>query len=257
MNNEDFQQILNDRLDKTKRVLAQKPKEYSTGTDKLHNFKVAADIAGDTPEQLLWNILTKHLTSISDMINAPDSATETMVGENIGYAINFLILLEALFLEGLVPTEARFELSKCAMYGARVADKSVTTCTVCGAEVDDISGDSVCSIKPQLQLQWVGSNTGGWYAEGRTYRIRSNVDELFSTTFTLLWGKFSTPIDTYPNIDKAKAAAEEHLRNRQQPGCADTDDWHFDTNEGQWNHTDGKWYIVKDEANPTTFYIFR
>ena len=94
-----FDQLLDRRIEATRSVLASKNAEYSSGTDRLHNFKAAAHLALKpiTPEQALWGMLRKHLVSILDMVEGdkplPDKPTRS---EKIGDAINYLILLEAL-----------------------------------------------------------------------------------------------------------------------------------------------------------------
>ena len=103
MNHQDFNLLLEDIIDKTKKVLWAKSDEYSTKEDKLHNFKKAARIANNTPEQALKGMLLKHEVSISDMVEQsasdPDKITIERVQEKIGDNINYLILLAGLFIE--------------------------------------------------------------------------------------------------------------------------------------------------------------
>lgn len=91
-----FDEVLKKRLQKTSTILGTKAKEYSTTDNRFHNFDVAAKIDGETPEQALWGMLKKHLVSIIDLKDAPENATECLVNEKIGDAINYLILLEGL-----------------------------------------------------------------------------------------------------------------------------------------------------------------
>lgn len=42
MKQEQFNKLLEERLNKIKLVLLEKAKEYSTSSDRLHNFKVAS-----------------------------------------------------------------------------------------------------------------------------------------------------------------------------------------------------------------------
>ena len=100
-----FNNLLERRIKLTKKVLVSKSKEYSSETDKLHNFKAAAAVDSETPEQALWGMYKKHLVSIIDMKNATSGKefnfTEEHIDEKIGDAINYMILLEALFKERL------------------------------------------------------------------------------------------------------------------------------------------------------------
>ncbi|MRS02022.1 hypothetical protein EG832_02135 [bacterium] len=99
MNFEDFGKLLQARLQRTEKVLSGKAKEYSMNGDRLHNFKVAARITGETPEKALFGMFLKHLVSIMDIIDKPGSATPEQTDEKIGDAINYLILLEAMLSE--------------------------------------------------------------------------------------------------------------------------------------------------------------
>lgn len=99
MKSERFDEIVEARLAACKDVLCAKNKEYSSDTDRLHNFKLAAAINSHTPEQAAWGMATKHLVSIIDMINDPEKQTETAINEKIGDMINYLLLTEAIMME--------------------------------------------------------------------------------------------------------------------------------------------------------------
>ncbi len=110
MNIEDFNKIVDFRVKEIKTILQKKAKEYSSDTDRLHNFKVAARIKCESPEKVLWGIAMKHLVSVIDMINdvtidlnktptVYKPPSEDMINEKIGDMICYLILLEALFKE--------------------------------------------------------------------------------------------------------------------------------------------------------------
>lgn len=95
----DFEEILQDRLDSIREILGNKAKEYATDGDRLHNFKVAAGIDGETQAEALWGMSKKHLVCIIDMVQGRLEPTPAMVDEKIGDMINYLILLEAVFKE--------------------------------------------------------------------------------------------------------------------------------------------------------------
>lgn len=104
MKAQQFQNILQDRIDKIREVLSSKQKEYATDHDKLHNFKEGARIDGKrTSAQVCWGYILKHLTSIHDIVNeiaAGNTAKLPLIDEKIGDAINYLILLEAILKDG-------------------------------------------------------------------------------------------------------------------------------------------------------------
>jgi hypothetical protein len=95
-----FDVLLERRLALTKKVLGAKAVEYASEKDRLHNFKQAAAFMRGTPQQALLGFMAKHLVSIVDMIEDHAVAKEVLPGqidEKIGDAVNYLILLEALF----------------------------------------------------------------------------------------------------------------------------------------------------------------
>jgi hypothetical protein len=98
MNDATFDDIVYKRIEKIKTVLAGKAKEYAKG-DRLYNFKRAAKILNSTPESALLGMLMKHLVSVIDLVEGEDSPELDLVNEKIGDAINYLILLEAIFTE--------------------------------------------------------------------------------------------------------------------------------------------------------------
>lgn len=98
----DFLVVLNQRIKKTVSVLGIKAQEYSSSTDRLHNFKRAGAMQGITPEKALIGMLAKHLVSVMDMIDdlAKDQHHPIPVwDEKLGDAINYLCLLEGLIVE--------------------------------------------------------------------------------------------------------------------------------------------------------------
>ena len=59
MTSNDFELAINMRIDKCLNTLGVKSNEYSTDSDKLHNFKVAAAIQGCTPITALAGMMVK------------------------------------------------------------------------------------------------------------------------------------------------------------------------------------------------------
>ena len=103
MNQKDFAELLDRRIAQMRETLDKKSAEYST-EDKLHNFKAAAALDGETPEQALWGMVKKHLVAVIDAVGwtAKDGdarLTREFLDEKIGDCINYFVLLEALFVE--------------------------------------------------------------------------------------------------------------------------------------------------------------
>ena len=101
MKSERFHKIIENRTKLIQEVLGNKAKEYALNGDRLHNFKVAAQINGESQARALWGMATKHLVSVIDLIEGRLEPTEHLINEKIGDMINYLILLEAIFQEGI------------------------------------------------------------------------------------------------------------------------------------------------------------
>lgn len=101
MNHNNFNTLVNARLEKCADVLMKKDKEYSSADDRLHNFKKAGRMKGQDPIQALDGMWLKHRVSIDDIVermsNDPFYVPERdMVTEKLGDMINYTLLLEGL-----------------------------------------------------------------------------------------------------------------------------------------------------------------
>lgn len=99
MTNEEFEAHLEHRLSHIKAVLSKKAGEYAADGDRLHNFRLAAQLDGTTMPKALWGMNLKHLTSVVDMVRSGETPTAEMVDEKVGDLINYLILLSAVWKE--------------------------------------------------------------------------------------------------------------------------------------------------------------
>jgi hypothetical protein len=97
-----FEDCIENRIQRIREVLVFKAKEYATEENRFHNFDVAARILNTTPEQALQGMMLKHLVSVFDLVQWADTEgdmlTEAVIDEKIGDTINYLILLEGLLL---------------------------------------------------------------------------------------------------------------------------------------------------------------
>ena len=97
MKTEEFNKIMNWHIEHCKATLNNKATEYATG-DRLHNFKIAAEIQNTTAVQALAGMMAKHTVSIYDMCR--DGCNDLdMWSEKITDHINYLLLLAALVRE--------------------------------------------------------------------------------------------------------------------------------------------------------------
>ena len=101
MKAERFNEILKTTLDKCTDTLRVKAGEYAT-EDRLHNFKVAAELQNCTPITALAGMMAKHTVSVYDLIQRHEDGfaiPDGLWAEKIGDSINYLILLTALVQE--------------------------------------------------------------------------------------------------------------------------------------------------------------
>lgn len=98
MKTEQFNNIIEEQQERCVDILINKAKEYAT-EDRLHNFKVAAELQMTTPINALAGMLAKHTVSIYDMCRSGQSYSMEMWKEKITDHINYLLLLRALVVE--------------------------------------------------------------------------------------------------------------------------------------------------------------
>ena len=96
----DFDRVVEERLAKIKHLMLVKSKEYVRDNNPFHNFDRGAEYTGETPEDYLYGLMTKHLVSIKDMVDDLYEGKDPSIKyleEKIGDGINYLMLLEGLF----------------------------------------------------------------------------------------------------------------------------------------------------------------
>lgn len=99
MSAEEFDKILQERIEQMQLILGNKSKEYAQDGDRLFNFRLAASINDTTMSVALWGMATKHLVSVMDLVMGRLPVSNAMVNEKIGDLINYLVLLEAILKE--------------------------------------------------------------------------------------------------------------------------------------------------------------
>lgn len=102
MTYQEFEKCFEARVDLCRRVLVGKNQEYARGDDKLHNFKEAAAMESESPEQALRGMLLKHWQSLRDLCNDLDKGQFHPISlwdEKLGDGLNYLFLLNALVKE--------------------------------------------------------------------------------------------------------------------------------------------------------------
>jgi hypothetical protein len=99
MTPEQFEKVLERRLEITKKTLGSKGKEYASDKDRLHNFYAAGRLRLSHPCESLQGMMDKHLVSYFDIIEKAKNGTQvnrSVIDEKIGDIINYFILQEAL-----------------------------------------------------------------------------------------------------------------------------------------------------------------
>jgi hypothetical protein len=96
MTTPDFNKVVEDQLDRIINVLVKKAAEYNLDDDRLSVFKHGAGISEETPEQVLYGFMLKHIISVTDMINSKGIYSEELWNEKITDICNYLILLQGL-----------------------------------------------------------------------------------------------------------------------------------------------------------------
>lgn len=126
MNADQFELIFEQTVQNCRDVLVNKAKEYASDGDRMHNFKVAGRFNGRSPEQELWGFLTKHLVSLTDMVQSGEYYPAEKWDEKLGDALNYLFLLRALVVENET-VEYQMELFKALEDTSSVEEHSNTT----------------------------------------------------------------------------------------------------------------------------------
>ena len=75
MRTEQFENIINNRIETCKSVLCSKAEEYATD-DRLHNFKAAGELQKCTPVKALGGMMAKHTVSVYDLIEDYEQGKE-------------------------------------------------------------------------------------------------------------------------------------------------------------------------------------
>jgi len=96
-----FDEVVRERLQNCVDTLCSKDKEYSSDTDRLHNFKKAGRMKGQDPIQALDGMWLKHRVSVDDMVeqlvaDAGYIPSKELIAEKFGDNHNYLLLLEGL-----------------------------------------------------------------------------------------------------------------------------------------------------------------
>ena len=88
-----FKSLIKRRIDQCMDILDNRAKQYATA-DRLHNFRVAANIMGCSVPQAVLGMMSKHLVSVLDMAQDIRDFTQEEIDEKFTDLHNYLYLLE-------------------------------------------------------------------------------------------------------------------------------------------------------------------
>ena len=78
MTTERFNEVVKEQLERIEKLLIKKQAEYNLDADRLSVFKHGASMSKETPEQVLYGFLLKHLISQADMISTGEKYTKEL-----------------------------------------------------------------------------------------------------------------------------------------------------------------------------------
>lgn len=99
MNPERFNEIVEEQFSICGSVLVKKAYEYAPNSDRLVNFRKAANLQSVSMAEALGGMFAKHVISIFDMLENADKYGYSLWEEKITDAINYLVLLKAVVYE--------------------------------------------------------------------------------------------------------------------------------------------------------------
>lgn len=97
-----FENVIDESLQKIKEILIVKAREYRRNDNPFHNFEVAARKKNETRERALYGMAMKHTVSIDDIRNDLDCGklpSRELVEEKFTDALNYLLLEKASLLD--------------------------------------------------------------------------------------------------------------------------------------------------------------
>jgi hypothetical protein len=97
MTTQEFNNVVTEQLKRIENLLVVKGAEYNLDeNDRFSDFKQAAAFTGQTPEQVLYGYMLKHLMSITAMVQSEEGFTKERWDEKITDICNYLVLLQGL-----------------------------------------------------------------------------------------------------------------------------------------------------------------
>lgn len=102
MNSEDFNRLIEEQLNRCRKLLTTKNDEYAQKTDKLSNFRQPSSLLGMCPAEVAFCYDTKHIASIQKIVHEISEGklpTKELWQEKITDYLNYGLLMNACVLE--------------------------------------------------------------------------------------------------------------------------------------------------------------
>lgn len=103
MNQQQFEQIVNETVESINKLLVLKGSEYASDNDRLINFKKGAEETGLTPLQIAFVYMRKHYDSVATYVRKDAKGITQTLSEPIegrfDDLINYCLLMKALIKE--------------------------------------------------------------------------------------------------------------------------------------------------------------
>lgn len=109
MTAEEFNVILEKRIEVIRASLVRKAEEYASDEDRLYNFKAMARMSKCRPMRAWLGVAVKPLNDLIDMVNSGKAYPAERWDEKLMDAINYLILLEGMTHEEPVRVDMTHE----------------------------------------------------------------------------------------------------------------------------------------------------
>lgn len=108
MNSEVFNQLIEEQLNRCKKLLTVKNDEYAQKTDRLSNFRQPSSLLGMCPAEVAFCYDTKHIASIQKIVHEISEGklpTKELWEEKITDYLNYGLLMNACVMEALKKRE--------------------------------------------------------------------------------------------------------------------------------------------------------
>lgn len=108
MTNKDFADLMQKVFDDCSKISRAKGADYTKGSaDALANFKTGGSDIGVDAIKICWIFLNKHYSAITNYVKTEGKSESEPISERIKDLINYLVLLQALIIEGETQTPSQ------------------------------------------------------------------------------------------------------------------------------------------------------